>query len=208
MSDPSPAQAMWDERYRAKDYVYGTEPNGFLRCHLDQIPAGDVLCLADGEGRNSVFLAERGWRVTAIDLSEVGVAKARALARERGVEVNFIVHDLRIFDLGIENYDAVTSIFAHMPPKIRTDLHARVVAALRPRGVFLLEAYRPEQISRGTGGPSLPEMMMTLEELRRDLSSLDLVWTSELERDIREGLGHQGVGSVVQVIGCKRGGAE
>ena len=205
MSEPSPAQAMWDERYRAKGYVYGTEPNSFLREHLDEIPMGDVLCLADGEGRNSIFLAQSARSVSAVDLSEVGVAKARELARERGVEVAFVVGDLRTFELGIENYDAVISIFAHMPAKIRANLHARVVAALRPRGVLLLEAYRPDQIGRGTGGPALPEMMMDLEELRRDLAPLELTWARALERDVCEGQGHQGVGSVVQVIGRKPG---
>jgi len=203
MSEPPSARLMWDDRYRTEDFVYGTEPNAFLRENIDQIPMGDVLCLADGEGRNSVYLAEEGRRVSSVDLSGVGVAKARQLARARHVDVTFVVADLRTYDLGVERWDAVVSIFAHMPAKIRTDLHARVVASLRPGGVFVLEAYRRDQIERRTGGPTLAEMMMSLEELRLDLVPLDLELASERDRDIREGRGHQGIGAVVQVIGRK-----
>jgi len=203
MSEPSSAQSMWDDRYRTEDFVYGTAPNAFLNEHINDIPKGDVLCLADGEGRNSVYLAEEGRRVTAVDFSEIGVAKALQLGRVRGAKVTHVVADLRTYDLGVERWDAVVSIFAHMPAKIRTVLHARIFEALRPGGVLVLEAYRPEQIGRGTGGPALPEMMMTLEELRRDLMPLDLDLARELERDVCEGWGHQGIGAVVQVIGRK-----
>ena len=203
MAEPLSAQMMWDDRYHTEEYVYGTEPNFFLLENVDQIPSGDVVCLADGEGRNSVFLAERGRRVTAIDLSEVGVNKARELARSRGVDINFVVADLRTYDLGVERWGAIISIFAHMPPKVRADVHARVVTALTPGGILVLEAYRPDQIGRGTGGPSLLEMMMNLEELRRDFVALDLTLASEVDRDIREGRGHQGMGAVVQLLGRK-----
>jgi len=203
MAEPLSAQMMWDDRYRTEEYVYGTEPNAFLLENVDEIPSGDVLCLADGEGRNSVFLAKRGRRVSAIDLSEVGVTKARELARSRGVDINFVVADLRTYDMGVERWGAIVSIFAHMPPKVRANVHARVVTALAPGGVFVLEAYRPDQKGRGTGGPSLPEMMMNLEELRRDFAALDLTVAREVDRDIREGRGHQGVGAVVQLLGRK-----
>jgi SAM-dependent methyltransferase len=204
MNEPTSAEVMWNDRYRTEDFVYGTEPNGFLHEHLSDIPLGDVLCLADGEGRNSVFLAGEGRRVTAVDLSAVGVTKARQLARVRGVDVTYVVANLRDYDLGVEAWDAVVSIFAHMPAKIRTGLHARIVDALRPGGVFVLEAYRPDQIWRGTGGPTLPEMMMTVEELSRDLARLDIELAREINREIREGRGHQGIGAVVQLIGRKR----
>jgi SAM-dependent methyltransferase len=194
---------MWDDRYRAEEYVYGTEPNAFLLENVQEIPSGDVLCIADGEGRNSVFLAKHGRRVSAIDLSEVGVAKARELARAGGVDINFVVGDLRTYDMRVERWGAIVSIFAHMPPKVRSAVHAHVVTALVPGGVFLLEAYRPDQLGRGTGGPSLPEMMMTVEELRGDFAALDLMLVREVDRDIREGRGHQGVGAVVQLLGRK-----
>jgi SAM-dependent methyltransferase len=203
MNDRISAEEMWDDRYRTEDFVYGTEPNAFLRDHLGEIPLGDVLCVADGEGRNSVFLAREGRRVTAVDHSAVGVAKARQLARAQGVDVDFVVADLRGYDLGVEVWDAVVSIFAHMPAKVRIDLHARIVRALRPGGVFVLEAYRPDQIGRGTGGPTVAEMTMTAHELEHELASLRIELIREIDRDIREGRGHQGVGAVVELIGRK-----
>ncbi len=110
MTERSPAQQLWDERYGAEHYVYGTEPNGFLRDHVDALPAGDVLCLADGEGRNSVYLASTGRRVTSVDLSEAGVAKTRRLAAARGVEVDAVAADLTHYDLGHDRWDGIVSV--------------------------------------------------------------------------------------------------
>jgi SAM-dependent methyltransferase len=191
---------MWEQRYAIDDYLFGTEPNEFLRDNTDQLPQGSVLCLAEGEGRNAVFLAGLGYDVSSIDLTEGGVAKTRRLAAARDVTVDAAVGDLAQTDLGRGRWNAIVSIFAHMPPKVRGNLHRRVVAALAPGGVFLLEAYTPDQVGRGTGGPSLPEMTMTLAGLRDELAGLDFVHGQELVREIVEGPGHTGVGSVVQVI--------
>ena len=111
-----------------------------------------------------------------------------------------VVGDLAVFDLGTNRWDAMVSIFAHMPPGVRRDLHSRVVAALKPGGMFLLEAYTPSQVGRGTGGPSVPELTMTLDGLREELAGLDFVHGEELDREVVEGAGHTGVGAVVQVI--------
>jgi SAM-dependent methyltransferase len=204
MSDHSGAQAMWEQRYSVDDYVYGTEPNGFLREHVSVLPIGDVLCLAEGEGRNAVFLATTGRRVSSVDLTEAGVAKTLRLALAVGVSVDAVVGDLADCDLGVDRWDAIVSIFAHMPSPVRVDLHRRVVASLRPGGVFLLEAYTPEQIGRGTGGPGSADLMMTIEGLRSELEPLELVHAEEREREIVEGSHHTGIGSVVQVIARKK----
>lgn len=196
---PSP-MSMWDERYGTSDYVYGTEPNEFLRVRVADVAPGDALCLADGEGRNSVFLAEQGFRVSAVDLSGAGVAKALALAAERGVTIDSQQGDLATFDLGEDRWDLIVSIFAHVPPGVRGALHARVARALRPGGRLILEAYTPDQIGRGTGGPPTPEMTMTLAGLRGELVGLEFVHGEELLRDVVEGPGHTGTGAVVQVI--------
>ena len=205
MTERSPAQQMWEERYGVDQYVYGTEPNGFLRDHVDVLPEGDVLCLADGEGRNSVYLASTGRRVSSVDLSEAGVAKTRRLAAERGVEVDAVAADLAHYDLGHERWDGIVSIFAHLPAAVRVGLHERVVEALRPGGVLLLEAYTPDQVGRGTGGPPSVELTMTADSLREELRPLELVHCAELEREIVEGVGHTGTGAVVQVVARKPG---
>ena len=203
MNEPASAKDMWEERYDADDYVFGTEPNEFLHDHVAMLPIGDILCLADGEGRNAVFLASTARSVTSVDLSARGVGKALRLAEERGVNVDARVGDLSTYDIGIEKWDAIVSIFAHMPKAVRSDLHRRVVDALRPGGVFLLEAYTPDQIGRGTGGPQSVDLTMTLPDLMEELAPLEFLYAIETERVVVEGPGHSGEAAVVQLIARK-----
>lgn len=196
---------MWEERYSGDHYFYGTEPNGFLRDYVAMLPMGDILCLAEGEGRNAVFLASTGRRVSSVDLTEAGVMKTLRLAAERGVEVDARVGDLSTYDLGNQKWDGIVSVFAHMPPQVRTQLHHRVVEALRTDGIFLLEAYTPDQIGRGTGGPQSVEMTMTMSALEQELTPLEFLHAAETERVVVEGTGHTGSAAVVQVIARKVG---
>lgn len=195
---------MWDQRYAEPGFAYGTEPNDFLRAQADQLPpGGEVICLADGEGRNGVFLAERGHRVTAVDLSTVGLKKAAGLAAERGVSIETVHADLEDFDLGQDRWDGVVSVFCHMPPKIRTHLHRKIVRGLRPGGVLILEAYSPAQLGRGTGGPPIIEMLYALDVCRAELEGLTWVVAQETERAIKEGRYHDGESAVIQLVGQK-----
>ncbi|MEO8264924.1 MAG: class I SAM-dependent methyltransferase [Ilumatobacteraceae bacterium] len=196
---------MWEERFGTDNYLFGTDPNEFLRRNVTQLPQGSVLCLAEGEGRNAVFLAECGYHVSSVDLAPAGVAKTLRLAEQRGAQVDAVEGDLETFDIGTERWEAIVSIFAHMPPDVRRSLHARVVAALKPGGVFLLEAYTPAQVGRGTGGPSTPETTMSLAALGDELRGLEHIHARELDRNVIEGPGHTGLGSVVQVIARKPG---
>jgi SAM-dependent methyltransferase len=195
--------SFWDDRYGTDQYMYGTEPNDFLRQNIDSLPPGSVLCLADGEGRNSVFIASTGRAVWSVDLSTRGPQKAMRLAAERNVVIHAETADLATFDLGIDRWDAIVSIFAHMPQSVRIDLHTRVISALKPGGVFLLEAYTPSQVGRGTGGPQDASLTMQLHDLRTELSPLSFEFAQEIERNVVEGTGHTGKASVVQVIGRK-----
>lgn len=194
---------MWDQRYASDDYVYGTAPNAFLAGMADRLPRGPVLCLGEGEGRNSVFLAGRGLSVTAVDASSVGLEKARRLARSRGVAIQSVHADLADFSIESDHWAAIISIFCHVPPALRADLHRRVVAGLRPGGVLLLEAYRPEQLSFRTGGPPSAELMMDLTALRAELAGLQFEHAIETEREVIEGSLHTGLGAVVQVLAVK-----
>mgnify|MGYP000974733535 CR=1 FL=1 len=181
-----------------------TDPNDFLRSQVHHLPpGGEVLCVAEGEGRNSVFLARQGFRVTSFDLTEAGAAKTRRLAAEHGVEVDAHVADAAHFPIGEQRWDAVVSIFAHMPPPVRADLHRRVAVGLRPGGVLVLEAYTPDQIGRGTGGPPTAEMTMSLDVLRAELPGLHELHAAELVRPVVEGPGHTGDGAVVQFVARK-----
>lgn len=194
---------MWNERYSQAEYVYGKNPNDFLAEVVQQIPRGRVLCLADGEGRNGVYLAQQGCQVTAVDGSSVGLEKARKLAAERSVEIETIVADLAEFLIQPNSWDAIVSIFCHLPPTVRAYIHRQVVSGLRSGGVFVLEAYTPRQLQFKTGGPPTAELTMELTTLQEELEGLEFKHAVELERDIQEGLFHQGRSSVVQVLAIK-----
>jgi len=195
----------WDEKYGAPGHYYGTEPNRFLREHHAVIPAGGaVLCLAEGEGRNAVFLAQQGNRVLAVDQSPVGLHKAERLATERGVEIETIVADLADYRIEPGRWDGIVSIWCHLPPPLRAAVYGQAVAGLKVGGAFLLEAYTPEQLRYGTGGPKSADLMPTLAELRTELDGLDLVHAVEREREVLEGQGHFGLSAVVDIVAVKR----
>jgi SAM-dependent methyltransferase len=192
--------AFWNNRYAVTGHVYGEAPNAFVAEVAPQIPAGPVLCLAEGEGRNAVHLATLGHRVTAVDQSEVGLAKARRLAGARGVEIETVIADLANYSIATGAWTGIVATFAHLPPALRRRVHRDVVAGLQLGGVFVLEAYTPAQLAFDTGGPKSPELLMTLAGLREELSGLQFLIARELERDVTEGAGHTGRGAVVQIL--------
>ena len=193
----------WEERYSAEEYAYGTDPNDFLAEHVNKIPKGKVLCLAEGEGRNAVYLAGQGYTVTAVDASAAGMQKAQRLASANDVSITTVVSDLANFQIEPDSYEGVVSIFCHVPRDLRTRLHRDVVAGLKPGGVQLLEAYTPAQLKFGTGGPPTDELTMTLADLREELAGMQFLLAQEIERDVIEGLYHTGRGAVVQIVAQK-----
>ena len=198
---------MWNERYAQNDFIYGQVANDFLQAQSHHIaPEGQVLCLAEGQGRNAVYLAQQGFQVTAVDLSSVGLAAAQRLAQSRGVEITTQVADLAEFDFGQQQWDAIVSISAHVPGTLRQHLHKSVVEALKPKGVFILEAYTPDQLNAsGVGGPpaSQKDFFMTLAALKSELTGLEFELGQELIREMDEGEFHQGTSAVVQVLASK-----
>ena len=193
----------WDERYSEPGFAYGTAPNDFLVSVVDRIPHGKILSLAEGEGRNAVYLASLGYEVTGVDGSEVGLRKAEELATERGVAITTIHADLAHFRIEPEQWDGIIACFCHLPSAIRVPVHQAAVKGLKPRGVFVLEAFSKEQLGYGTGGPQSLDMLMSLDDLKRELAGLELVHAVQLEREVREGSGHTGLASVIQLLGIK-----
>lgn len=190
----------WDERYGGGEFVYGKEPNDFLKEYAHLLPRGHVLCLAEGQGRNAVYLASLGHQVTALDASKVGLQSALSLAQERGVQIDTVQADLAHYALGDATWDGIVSIFCHLPTAVRESVLRQVEAALRPGGVFLLEAYAPGQLEYNTGGPKSRELLASLEEIQRCLQGLDMLHAVETERDVVEGTLHTGRARVVQVV--------
>jgi SAM-dependent methyltransferase len=207
--------AFWDERYGAAELVYGAVPNEYLvevmkglgwsarapsSVAAEPGEGGRALDIGAGEGRNALFLASLGFDVLAVDQSAVGMAKAARLAAERGLKLRTVAADLREFDVEPASLDVVSSIYVHMPAEIRSRVHGRVAAWLKPGGVFVLEAYAPDQIARGTGGPKDPALLAPLETIVSELKGLKIMQSAAKVRVVNEGVFHTGEASVVQVL--------
>lgn len=190
----------WNEKFANTEYAYGTEPNEFLAASVAKLKPGAALSLAEGEGRNAVWLAQQGFTVSSIEQSEKGVAKTLRLALQRGVIVMAERGELETFHIQPNSWDLIVSIYAHTPQELRRKLHRQVVAGLKPGGVFILEAYTPAQIPNNTGGPKDASLMPTAELLRSELNGLVFDHIEEVERDVVEGSLHTGTAHVVQVV--------
>ena len=197
---------MWDQRFAEPGFVYGDQPNDYLRQVVARIPSGEVLCIGEGEGRNAVYLAEQGFSVTAVDASAVGLEKARGLAAERGVSIETIHADLADFVIEPGRWSGVIEVFCQLLPALRSQVHAAAAAGLAIGGAFVLEAYTPRQLGRGTGGPPILERLYEPADVRRDLQAagLRLERAEEVVREVREGRYHVGASAVLQVLGFRR----
>ena len=193
----------WDQRFAEPGYKYGTEPNAFLREQAARLTApADVLVPGDGEGRNGVWLAQQGHRVTAVDYSPVGLQKARALATAQGVTIATALADLGDWSPVPASVDAVVLIYTHLPGTIRQGAHRRLAQGLRPGGWLLLEAFHPAQLAHSSGGPKDADMLYTPELLDADFAGLlapVLAWHGETT--LSEGPGHQGLAQVTRWVG-------
>lgn len=194
---------MWNERYSAPEYIYGTEPNDFLRSVAGRIPPGPVLCLAEGQGRNAVYLASLGHDVTAVDQSSVGLQRARELAASRGVTIATEIADLAEYRIAPGKWSGIVAIFMHLPPSLRAQVLAASVKGLAPGGAFIMEAYRPKQLEYRTGGPGEVSLLPSLDDLRRELAGLTIEHGVEIEREVHEGDYHSGRSAVVQILAFK-----
>ena len=197
----------WDQRYDNPNHLFGYRPNDFLTQSEIMLRRGSrVLVVGDGEGRNGVWLAQRGHRVTSVDLSEVASRKATAWAAEKGVDLDVQVGDIVTWlagEAGSGPWDAVVWIFCHLHPDVRRDAARLTIERMAPGARLILEAYTPAQIGLGTGGPPHEELTLTRERVYQDWAGLELD-VHLTERRIFEGPGHQGLSSVIQVLGLKR----
>lgn len=199
-----PAQT-WNSRFSKDGYVFGTEPNEWLHRHANTLKSGSrILCVADGEGRNSVWLAKQGHHVEAFDISEVGVAKARRLALEGGAHVDFTVANCDDFTWPEGLYDGVVAIFVQFAdPAMRTRLFRNMARSLNPGGSLMLLGYTPKQLDYGTGGPSIFSHLYTPEMLREAFGDLDIQVLEEYEAELNEGAGHKGHSAVIGFVATR-----
>ncbi|MDB5860135.1 MAG: Methyltransferase type 11 [Ramlibacter sp.] len=195
----------WNKRFSADGFLFGLEPNGWLREHADAWQTGArVLAVADGEGRNSVWLAARGLRVDAFDISDVGVGKARQLAARQGVDVNFAVADIAQLAWPENVYDGVAAIFFQFAePGLRARIFEGIVRCLKPGGTLVLQGYTPRQLEYRTGGPPFASHMYTQELLRDAFAGLEIVELREYEAELAEGTGHKGQSALIGLVARK-----
>ena len=198
-------RARWDARFGAEEYVFGTEPNEFLAAEAGRLRRGwKALVLADGEGRNGVWLARQGLSVTTVDFSLNGIAKARLLAERHGVAIQAVLADLNRWDWPEASFDLVVGVFMQVfGPAERDPIFARMKRALKPGGLLLLQGYRPEQIGYGTGGPSTPENLYTEELLRAAFADLLIIALRSHDSIIHEGNGHNGMSALIELVAIR-----
>ncbi|MCW3781960.1 SAM-dependent methyltransferase [Defluviimonas salinarum] len=197
---------MWNERYQGDDYLFGTAPADFLRRAAPWLKAGErVLSIADGEGRNSVWLAQQGMRVTAFEPAPNALAKAERLAAARGVTVDFHRAGIEDWDWS-EAYDVVAGIFIQfVGPDERAALFERIRGAVRPGGLLLLHGYAPRQVGYGTGGPPDPANMYTLDLLRDAFAGWEVLRAEDFDAEVDEGKGHSGRSALIDFIARRPG---
>ena len=200
------ASHFWDLRYSADAYIFGKEPSRFVTNHALSIPAGSRIFLpADGEGRNSVFLAALGHKVTACDYSEVALDKARRLAADKGVAIDFRHIDLKNFAWPDGQYDAVVATFVQFAdPAFRDSIFAGLKQSVRSGGLILLHGYTPKQVEYGTGGPDDVTKMYTVELLRDAFADCDIEVLKAYEAELDEGDGHRGRSALIDLVARKR----
>jgi len=197
--------ARWEARFATPDYAFGKEPNYFLRSCQKLLPRrGQALAVADGEGRNGVWLAEQGLDVVSLDFSPAAQNKARALAAERRVKVVFVKTDVHVWDYPQATFDVVVEIFAQFsPPAERTIKWRGMRRALKPGGLLIIQGYTPKQLQHGTGGPKQLENLYTRAMLEREFGDFRDLKIVEEERDMREGASHAGLSAVIGLTAFK-----
>ena len=196
----------WDTVYAEQHYVFGTAPNEFLASQQNLLKPGQrALAVADGEGRNGVWLAEQGLDVLSVEYSQPAVEKARKLAQERGVSLAFEVADVLTWDWPVQTFDVVAAIFIQFAePEARTRLFTQLQAALKPGGLLILQGYTPKQLTYKTGGPGAVENLYTEDLLCSAFAEMEILRLAEHEDYIAEGTKHVGMSALIDLVARKQ----
>ena len=202
-------KAFWDDRYNKEVYAYGIEPNQFFKQQLDSFSSkGKLLLPAEGEGRNAIYAAKQGWDVFAFDISEAGKEKAMKLATSNGVSIHYEVGPLADLHLAAQSYDVIALIYAHFPPPVKAIYFPQFVELLNPGGHIILEGFSTTHLpyrskNPAVGGPNVPEMLFSVEEMEKVFGSLEIILLEDVEVLLEEGEFHNGTGKVIRFLGKK-----
>lgn len=193
----------WNQRYSAEEFAYGTEPNLFFKEHIEKLTPGKILFPAEGEGRNAVYAARLGWDVTAFDVSVEGKRKAELLAAKNSVTINYLLAGYDDIYFEPETFDCVVLVFAHIDSDKREEYHRKMISFLKPGGFLLLEGFSKKQINNNSGGPRDFRLLYSKAELETDFQHLSVLKTEEPDVELNEGQFHNGIASVIRVVGKK-----
>ena len=208
MTETNPELERWNTRFSAEGYLFGTAPNGFLAEQKGRLPkSGRALAIADGEGRNGVWLAQQGLDVVSLDFSKIALQKAERLAAEAGVPIETVVADLYRWDWPEDAFDVIAGIFFQFaPPDERSRIFAGIEKALKPGGLLIVQGYRPEQLDYGTGGPPHRANMYTEALLREAFAELEIIHLESHDSEVAEGQGHVGMSALIDLVARKPAG--
>lgn len=190
----------WDNRYSDKQFVYGTQPNAYIKKNLDKLKPGKILFPAEGEGRNAVYAAKSRWEVTAFDSSEVGKSKALDLAEQNQVSLDYIISGAESY-ISKEKFDVLALCYAHFSFETRTEIHKQLVSYLKPGGIIIFEAFSKEQLEFSSGGPKDEKMLFSLEDIKSEFPNVEFKELKTEVIELSEGEHHKGKASVVRFVG-------
>jgi len=199
----------WNDRYSSEEFAYGTAPNKYLKEQLEKLKTGSILFPAEGEGRNAVFAAQLGWKVSAFDISAEGKNKALKLAEANNVVIDYQLGELETLNYQAEQFDVIALIYAHFPAAIKSSIHQTLETYLRKDGYIIFEAFSKKHleylaINDKVGGPKDIESLFSIEEIQSDFPDYEIIQLEEKEIELNEGLFHNGKGSVIRFVGKKK----
>jgi len=199
----------WNDRYSSEEFAYGTAPNKYLKEQLEKLKTGSILFPAEGEGRNAVFAAQLGWKVSAFDISAEGKNKALKLAEANNVVIDYQVGELETLNYQAEQFDVIALIYAHFPAAIKSSIQQTLETYLHKNGVIIFEAFSKKHleylaINDKVGGPKDIESLFSIEEIQSDFPDYEIIQLEEKEIELNEGLFHNGKGSVIRFVGKKK----
>lgn len=199
----------WDDRYKSEEFAYGEEPNNYLKQQIEKLNPSSILFPAEGEGRNAIFAAKLGWKVSAFDISQEGRNKALRLAENNNVSLDYQVGELETLDFQKEQFGAIALIYAHFPAEIKSEIHQQLDKLLSKNGIIIFEAFSKKHLEYVTknekvGGPKDIESLFSIEEIKADFPNYEIIQLEEKEIELNEGLFHNGTGSVIRFMGRKK----
>jgi 2-polyprenyl-3-methyl-5-hydroxy-6-metoxy-1,4-benzoquinol methylase len=199
----------WDDRYKNEEFAYGEEPNNYLKEQIEKLEISTILFPAEGEGRNAIFAAKLGWKVSAFDISEEGRNKALLLAEKNNVSIDYQIGELQNLDFHTAQFNAIALIYAHFPAAIKSEIHTQLDKLLKKDGIIIFEAFSKKHLeyvakNEKVGGPKDIESLFSIEEIKADFPNYEIIELEEKEIELSEGVFHNGTGSVIRFIGRKK----